>query len=581
MRSVIFTVLVMLSAVALAQQNRYLVLDPDNINTWRGTDYVSVPHSTDFLCTNFTIEAWTYRTQDLPRDPSYVFCKGRDVSTGSYGLSMNSRQGLTNAVTFSIRASSSPNPYAEHLDTETPLVGVWHHIAAVYDGGTGTSSLYVNGVLRDSSVRTPVVFPNNTSQVRIGQHEDGVYNYPWHGYLDEVRYWKVARTGAEIQRDMHVRLSGGEKNLIALWNFDDGTANDSTSNRHNGTLMGGATTALGAVPFDSDDDGLLDWWELEHFGDTISADPEADPDGDSYTNLEEFENGSDPNTFDVGHAMLWRAVEIGWKSVAGTNYQVQVATDMENPLWRPLYEFIGNGTTQTVLTSSRWDERRFFRIVPMTPPLTNGLIAKYTFDGSAADISGNGHHGTVYGAELTTETAHGVGSAYSFGGDGDYIGINSIGFSNISFSIAFWQKRSSAPLRNMYSFGAGGGVALLREDLNIGIKNSDGLEKLSSGFYADDLMFGSGLSSAEVWEFWCTTFDKDSLLLQFYFNGELVAEGPTEGVFQGVDGIVIGKGSYDVDHRGETYFDGIIDQLSIYNRALSSNEVKRLYFLQN
>ena len=46
---------------------------------------------------------------------------------------------------------------------------------------------------------------------------------------------------------------------------------------------------------DTDGDGLPDWWEKEHFGDPIIADPVDDPDDDGYTNLEEFKKGSDPN----------------------------------------------------------------------------------------------------------------------------------------------------------------------------------------------------------------------------------------------------------------------------------------------
>lgn len=44
---------------------------------------------------------------------------------------------------------------------------------------------------------------------------------------------------------------------------------------------------------DSDQDGLPDWWELQHFGD-LSYGADDDPDLDDYTNLEEFNAGTDP-----------------------------------------------------------------------------------------------------------------------------------------------------------------------------------------------------------------------------------------------------------------------------------------------
>lgn len=49
---------------------------------------------------------------------------------------------------------------------------------------------------------------------------------------------------------------------------------------------------------DDDGDGLPDSWEEHHFGD-LKEKPGGDPDGDGLTNLEEFENGTDPNDSDT------------------------------------------------------------------------------------------------------------------------------------------------------------------------------------------------------------------------------------------------------------------------------------------
>ena len=45
--------------------------------------------------------------------------------------------------------------------------------------------------------------------------------------------------------------------------------------------------------WDSDGDGLPDLWELEYFGD-LSYGADDDPDLDDFTNLEEYEAGTDP-----------------------------------------------------------------------------------------------------------------------------------------------------------------------------------------------------------------------------------------------------------------------------------------------
>jgi hypothetical protein len=48
----------------------------------------------------------------------------------------------------------------------------------------------------------------------------------------------------------------------------------------------------------SDGSGMPDWWELKFFG-TNGVDPYGDPDGDGWNNLQEFQNGTDPNSFNT------------------------------------------------------------------------------------------------------------------------------------------------------------------------------------------------------------------------------------------------------------------------------------------
>jgi expansin (peptidoglycan-binding protein) len=52
------------------------------------------------------------------------------------------------------------------------------------------------------------------------------------------------------------------------------------------------------------------------------------------------------------------------------------------------------------------------------------LIAYYTFEGNANDVTGNGHNGSVSGATITTNGLQ--GSAFSFDGINDFIEIASL-----------------------------------------------------------------------------------------------------------------------------------------------------------
>ncbi|MEZ0389849.1 MAG: FG-GAP repeat protein, partial [Verrucomicrobium sp.] len=67
---------------------------------------------------------------------------------------------------------------------------------------------------------------------------------------------------------------------------------------------------LGASP-DADGDSLPDWWESSHNLDVYTADADNDPDGDALTNLQEFQQGSDPNDyFKQGNTVIIPQLEI-------------------------------------------------------------------------------------------------------------------------------------------------------------------------------------------------------------------------------------------------------------------------------
>ena len=78
-----------------------------------------------------------------------------------------------------------------------------------------------------------------TLPVRFGRGDYAPYFYA-HGYMDEVRIWKTARSAQEIYANRFCRLTGTETNLAGYWNFDDETANDLTGHGHNGTFLGTA-----------------------------------------------------------------------------------------------------------------------------------------------------------------------------------------------------------------------------------------------------------------------------------------------------------------------------------------------------
>ncbi|MBN1673068.1 MAG: hypothetical protein JXR37_18625, partial [Kiritimatiellae bacterium] len=134
-----------------------------------------------------------------------------------------------------------------------------------------------------------------------------------------------------------------------------------------------------AMPGDNDADGVGDAWEQALFGSTSSADsaPDADPDGDGYSNLEEFVAGTNPNSdtqyFDVGLRLTadkklivsFETVALGgtgYEGFSARHYGLEQTDDFNNPAWTavPGYEdIVGTGQTVSFANTAPQDSQSY------------------------------------------------------------------------------------------------------------------------------------------------------------------------------------------------------------------------------
>jgi signal transduction histidine kinase/DNA-binding response OmpR family regulator/ligand-binding sensor domain-containing protein len=125
----------------------------------------------------------------------------------------------------------------------------WTHVAAVY-GKTGLK-IFVNGVLATTSTEHQILATTGISTTNYLGRSSFYGIYPdadFQGEMDEVRVWNRERSTAEIRDNLFKDLTGNEPGLVALWNFEDGTARDSSPNHHDGRLRGNAMVARSARP---------------------------------------------------------------------------------------------------------------------------------------------------------------------------------------------------------------------------------------------------------------------------------------------------------------------------------------------
>jgi hypothetical protein len=202
-------------------------------NAWlqipSGHGYVQIPPSGFDFTTGFTFEAWVAVSDDNPTAGSGTGCSsiaGKNYTTawwiGVCGTQLRSY----------IKGSASS------LTGGTLTRNEFHHIAVTYDGNVRKH--YIDGEEVASRDETgPMTF--STDPVRIGS--DTAWQFTAHGSYDEVRFWSVARTKAEIRASINRTVTTGS--ALSVYHFD-GNANDPFGNR-NGTVVAPAAFLNAAV----------------------------------------------------------------------------------------------------------------------------------------------------------------------------------------------------------------------------------------------------------------------------------------------------------------------------------------------
>jgi len=145
-------------------------------------------------------------------------------------------------------------------------VGTWYHVAGTYDGSA--MAFFVNGVsIKSQKVSGPLYIDQSDLFIGRGDPEFSFGEY-FHGALDEIRIWNVARSPEEIQAAMKSPLTGKEEGLVAYWNFDDGTAKDLSGHGNDGILNGDAQIVESPHPAllalqERKPNKLVAWWKLD------------------------------------------------------------------------------------------------------------------------------------------------------------------------------------------------------------------------------------------------------------------------------------------------------------------------------
>ena len=231
--------------------------------------------------------------------------------------------------------------------------------------------------------------------------------------------------------------------------------------------------------------------------------------------------------------------------------------------------------------------------VPSYVP-TNGLVGYWPFNGNANDASGSGNNGVVTGATLTADRAQNSNSCYNFnvnnwswgsGGDEIYIPFNN-SFNSTNITVSSWFMKTSNGTQNQ-------GLTIIKR-FEYGYSNPNGqtwgvdldygsnpfmrtfiLQASAQNNQQNILVMGSQIA-LNTW--YNVVFSFDGQNLKQYINGVLFSSNNLSGFSlntNGNSGISIGVSDQANGHWSP--FDGKIDDIGIWNRALTQAEITGLY----
>ncbi len=214
---------------------------------------------------------------------------------------------------------------------------------------------------------------------------------------------------------------------------------------------------------------------------------------------------------------------------------------------------------------------------------TGGLVAYYPFNGNADDESGNGHDGTVSGATLTEDRFGTANSAYRLYGTGEYIEVAhtpDLNFGTGDFSVSFWVNTAdSNQLQSAFSKGHmpdQGKYWMRINDYKSGgelsFRTADGAGQ------ATHLITNEASITDGAWHHIVSI--RRGSDLELYLDGD-----PLDSISGDVRNVDSSSPFYigafrDASDNIEKVLVGVIDDIFIYNRALTETEIEELYSAQ-
>ena len=281
-----------------------------------------------------------------------------------------------------------------------------------------------------------------------------------------------------------------------------------------------------------------------------------------------------PQTLDPGTTFIKMTVNgVEYSYALNITFEANKQYNISVKVSKNRIDAVINGITAWDVDTTTYNPEKI--IYPM-----NGLVAWYPFNGNAKDESGNKLDGTIRGATLTTDRFGKVNSAYSFNRD------QSITFSGTEnknlypLSISLWYNLEMftdgtlAYIFSKYTETSWNGFQInVRKTENFVSTNPQYLLSYTNkiiGYYNEPAFHQKDIIFNRWYHY---VFIVDSSGGKIYVDGKLIDSHP----WTGTPGVCNNTNLWQVG-GGETGISRLkIDDIRIYNRALTEDEITILY----
>jgi len=212
----------------------------------------------------------------------------------------------------------------------------------------------------------------------------------------------------------------------------------------------------------------------------------------------------------------------------------------------------------------------FAQNIPSYVP-KDGLVGWWPFNGNANDESGNGNHGTVNGATLTTDRNGVANSAYSFNGINNQMKISNLNINeqdNAVNTVVFWMKwdgkNNAMPICWNYDYD------LYFHNNNFGFNTYESNKLIGTSFNNEFINQNIFIVAEFI------NGIPDNKNCKLYINAvKQQLSGYATKFSKATKEINIGSGKIQTELQYS--FSSLIDDIAIYNRALTEQEITTLY----